>query len=375
MIIRVIAIRELFGKNYKIDLLFFWASEEKVREILHNNKLVALELYEYKKDKVETYWKIKVLIEFEWEEYRTLSNSTEIDQLVYLLSIVGFNVKNINYVGWNKLEQAKINEILASEKDKAAQWLKKQNDIILQNKEKDSAIFDDDKLEKTLKMTTEFLEKVPVFIEKAGDVLSKSEIKNLQDQLQELSKLKMWNNVEKISSFLEEAYENFNTLEQKYLSFQDSPNIDVSGSNITDAYLLSEISKLEKAKNLLKLWWAKTWEDVLYANLWWILLYLKLIKKDFLSKLKWGLRDFSEISYYLTLLSFLVTFFSALYFSLVNKNDIIFVIMICSWTIWLVFFIISFIKKKNNKWNILLLILWLIISIVLIRILKQFFIF
>lgn len=336
---------------------------------------MALELYEYKKDKVETYWKIKVLIEFEWEEYRTLSNSTEIDQLVYLLSIVGFNVKNINYVGWNKLEQAKINEILASEKDKAAQWLKKQNDIILQNKEKDSAIFDDDKLEKTLKMTTEFLEKVPVFIEKAGDVLSKSEIKNLQDQLQELSKLKMWNNVEKISSFLEEAYENFNTLEQKYLSFQDSPNIDVSGSNITDAYLLSEISKLEKAKNLLKLWWAKTWEDVLYANLWWILLYLKLIKKDFLSKLKWGLRDFSEISYYLTLLSFLVTFFSALYFSLVNKNDIIFVIMICSWTIWLVFFIISFIKKKNNKWNILLLILWLIISIVLIRILKQFFIF
>lgn len=375
MIIRVIAIRELFWKNYKIDLLFFWASEEKVREILHSYKLVALELYEYKKDKVETYWKTKILIEFEWEEYRTLSNFTEIDQLVYLLSIIWFNVKNINYVSWQKIEQVKINEILASEKDKAAQWLKKQNDIILQDKEKDAAIFDDDKLEKTLKLTTDFLEKVPVFIKKAGDVLSKSEIKNLQDQLQELSKLKMWNNVEKISSFLEQAYENFNTLEQKYLSFQESPNIDVSGSNITDAYLLAEISKLEKAKNLLKLWWAKTWEDVLYANLWWILLYLKLIKKDLLFKIKWRLRDYSNVSYYVTLLCFLVTFFSALYFSLINKNDIIFVIMICSWTIWLVFFIISFIKKKNNTWNILLLILWLIISILLIRILKQFFIF
>lgn len=375
MIIRVIAIRELFDENYKIDLLFFGVPEEKIRDILREYKLVALELYEYKKDKVEAYWKIKILIEFEWEEYRALSNFTEIDKLIYLLSIIWFNVKNINYVDSQKLEQTKINEILVAEKEEAREWLQKQNDIILKNKEKDAAIFDDQKLERTLKLTTEFLEKVPIFLEKAKNTLSKMELKSLEEQWQELSKLKMWNNEEKISSFLEWAYDNYNNLEQKYLSFQDSPNIDVSWSNITDAYLLSEISKLEKAKNLFKLWWAKTWEDALYANLWWVLLYFKLIKKDLLFKLKNFSKNFTKIFYYITLLSFFVTLLSALYLSVINKNDIIFVIMICSWIFWLVFFGISFIKKQSNLWNILLLSWWIAGSILLIWILKQFFIF
>lgn len=375
MIIRVIAIKELFWKNYKIDLLFFWVSEEKVRDILHEYKLVALEFYEYKKEKVESYWKIKVLLEFEWEEYRTLSNYAELDKLIYLLTIIWFNVKNINYVDWEKLEQEKINEILATEKDNAQKWLQKQKDIIAKNEEKDSAIFDDQKLEKTLKLTKEFLEKVPILIEKSKGTLSRSELKLLEDQWQELSKLKMWNNVEKISTFLESAYDNYTKLEQKYLSFLDSPNINVSGSNITDAYLLAEISKLEKAKNLLKIWWAKSGEDVLYANLWWVLLYLKLIKKDFLAKIKNFSQGFSDIFQYLTLLFLLISVFSSFYLSIVNKNNFIYVIMIYSWVFWLVFFGTSFIKKESNTLNILLLIWWIAVSIALIRILKQIFIF
>ena len=236
-------------------------------------------------------------------------------------------------------------------------------------------MFDDQKLEKTLRLTKEFLDKVPVFLAKAKNTLSRSELKILEDQRQELSKLKMWNNEEKISAFLEKAYDDYNNLEQKYLSFQDSPNIDVSWSNITDAYLLSEISKLEKAKNLLKIWWAKSWEDVLYGNLWWFLLYLKLIKKDLIFKLKNFSQHFSEIFHYITLFFFFITVLSSFYLSIINKNDFIFVIMICSWIFGLVFFGISFIKKWWNLLNILLLLWWFVVSIALIRILKQFFIF
>ena len=371
----MIAIKELFWENYKIDLLFFWVSEEKIRDILHEYKLVALELYEYKKEKVEAYWKIKVLLEIDEQEYRTLSNSTELDKLIYNLSVIWFNVKNINYVDWQKIEQSEINEILLSEKEKAEQRLQKQNDIVERNKEKDSAIFDDQKLERTLNLTKEFLEKVPIFVEKAKYTLSKADLKLLEEQWQQLSKLKMWNNVEKISTFLEDAYENYTNLEQKYLSFQDSPNIDVSGSEITDAYLLSEISKLEKAKNLLKIGWAKGWEDVLYANFWWVLLYFKLVKKDFLSKIKNISQNFPEIFYYVTLLFFFITIFSSVYLSIINKNEFLFVIMISSWIFWLVFFGLSLIKKKSNLLSILLLIWGSILSIVLIWVLKQFFIF
>ncbi|MBO4517048.1 hypothetical protein J5751_06575 [bacterium] len=80
---------------------------------------------------------------------------------------------------------------MSSQKEKAKQRLKRENDIVERNKEKDSAIFDDQKLERTLKLTKEFLEKVPIFVEKAKYTLSKAELKLLEDQRQELSKLKM----------------------------------------------------------------------------------------------------------------------------------------------------------------------------------------
>jgi len=53
MIFRVVAIKELFWKKHTVDFLIFWLSEEKVRDILREYKLVVLELYEYKKDKIE----------------------------------------------------------------------------------------------------------------------------------------------------------------------------------------------------------------------------------------------------------------------------------------------------------------------------------
>ena len=61
MIFHVVAIRELFGKNYSIDVLFFWLSEEWVRDVLREYKLVALQLYEYKEEKIKAYWKVKIL--------------------------------------------------------------------------------------------------------------------------------------------------------------------------------------------------------------------------------------------------------------------------------------------------------------------------
>lgn len=376
MIFRVVAIKELFWKKYTIDVLFFWLSEEKIRDILREYKLVVLELYDYKKDKVEKYWIIKILINFEWEEIKLLTNATEIESEIYLLSLIGFDVKNINYVSEEKkIEHTAICEVIKTEKGKADDWIKEQNDIIEQNKKKSEEMFDDQKLEKTQNLAKELLQKIPVFIEKAKDTISKNELKELYMQQQELSKLEMWSNVEKISSYLETIYANYSRLEQEFLAIQDSPNIDISGSNVSEAYLTSEITKLEKAKTLQKLWWAKKWDDALYANFWGVLLYFRLIKMDVLSKFKNFSLDFSKIFWYLSLSFYIITLLSAIYISIINKNDFAFVIMIYSSVFWLVLFCIKFIKREKILSNILLLIWALLISFWIIIFLKQFFIF
>lgn len=376
MIFHVVAIKELFEKKYTVDLLFFWLSEEKIREILHEYKLVALELYEYQKNKVEDYWVMKILINFNGEEVRLLTNATELENEIYLLSLIWFDIKNINYVSEEKkIEQNAINVVLETEKSKAAEWIKVQNDAIEQSKKKNEEMFDDQKLEKTQKLAKDLVEKIPVFIEKAKDTLSKNDLKELHNQQQELSKLEMWSNVEKISSFLEIVYNNYSKLEQEFLAIQESPNIEIAWSNVSDAYLISELTKLEKAKSLQKLWWAKKWDDVLYANLWWALLYFRLIKRDIFAKLKNFSLDFSKIFGYLSLSFFVIALLSSIYMSIINKNDFVFVIMICSGVFWLVLYGIKSIKPKKTISNILLLVWSILFSLWIIRVLSQIFIF
>ena len=379
MIFRVIVIKELFWTQYTLDMLFFWLSEEMVRNVLRAYKLIALELYEYKKENIESYWSIKILINFEWQDIRLLSNSKNLDSLLFSLFVSWFDVKNINYINENKIDQEKIYEIISAKNKEAEQWIQEQEDLLKQQEHKNEEFFNDQNLEKIQNLTKEFLEKVPDFIEKAKDTLPKSDIKELYWQRQELSKLKMWSNAEKISSFLETAYNNFNRLEQDFLTFQESGNIDVEWSNITDTYLAAEVKKLEKAKSLLKLWWAKWWEDMLYANFWWILIYFKLIKKDLTAKAKDFSKDFPQIFEYLLLGLIFIQLFATVYFLLsnlsTNINEYIYVMFIRFWVFWLVLYWINFINKKSLLYNILLLCGWISISLLIIFILKQNFIF
>ncbi len=379
MIFHVVAIRELFGKNYSIDVLFFWLSEERVRDVLREYKLVALQLYEYKEEKVKNYWKIKILINFEWQEIRLLSNTTEIEGTVYWLSVIWFDIQNINFVE-NWLEQTKIDEILKTAKADATQWLNEKKEADAQKKKKEAELFDEKKWEKYQIEINKLLNNIQKLTNDAKDFVDKDKLKNLFKQWQELSKLKMWRNFEKIAITLEKTYNLYGDLEQEYLLKQKASRIQVSWSNVSDTYVVSEIQKLEKAKWLTNLWSTNV-NDVLNANFWWVLMYLKFLKKDLVEKLKSFPDKFPKIFDDILLWMILLETFAWLYFSLSkvlyysDMNDYVYVMLVNFGVFWLVIYWANFIKKKSLVYNIVLLVLWVFISILLVWILKQNFIF
>ena len=379
MIFRVVVIKELFETKYTLDVLFFWITEEEIREILRQYKLVALELYEFKKENVEEYSSVKVLINFEWQEIRLLSNTQNLESFLYSLIASWFDVQNINYVDNRAIDQEQINKILAEKKAEVNEWIKQQEEILAQQEQKNEQYFNDQKLEKVQQLTKDFLEKVPSFLESAKGVLPKSELKGLYSQRQELSKWKMWSNVEKISSFLEEAYGNYTRLEQELLDFQDSPNIGIEWSNITNAYLAAEVKKLEKARSMLKLWSAKWWQDMLYANLWWILIYFNLLKKDIAVRSKKRKFNFEKVVRSVLLWFVFLEIVSVAYFMIFknssNMNYYIYSMLVEFGVFWLVLYWINFIKKQSLFINILLSCGWIAVSLFIIWALKQNFIF
>ena len=215
MIFHVVAIRELFWKNYSIDVLFFWLSEERVRDVLREYKLVALEIYEYKKEKVENYWKLKILIEFEWQDIRLLSNATDLEGIAYWLSVLWFNIKNINNVGNDQIEQAEIDKILNKAKSDAKEWLTEQENIIAQKEKKEEELLDEKKWEKYRLEIDKLLKNIEKLVNDAKNDVPKEKLNKLFKQWQELSKLKMWRNLEKIASFLEATYNIYSDTEQE----------------------------------------------------------------------------------------------------------------------------------------------------------------
>lgn len=379
MIFHVVAIRELFWKNYSIDLLFFGLPEERVRDVLREYKLVALQLYEYKEEKVKDYWKIKVLIKFEWQEYKLLSNATDIDWIAYWLSVIWFDIENINYVQ-NWIDQEVIDGILQTAKSEAEQRLKEQKQVVAKKEEEDARLLDEKKREKYQIEINKLLSNIQKLTERAKSVVPQEKLKTLFRQWQELSKLKMWRNFEKISSLLEKTYSNYSDLEQQYLSSLKASRIQVAGSNVSDTYVISEIQKLEKAKWLTNLWSTNV-NDVFKASFWWLIMYLKFLKKDFAEKLKlfptYTSKMFNDILLWLLMLET----FSWFYFSLSkvfyynNMNDYVYVMLVKFGVFWLVLYWINFIKKWSLVFNMVLLVVWILISILLVRILKQNFIF
>ena len=161
---------------------------------------------------------------------------------------------------------------------------------------------------------------------------------------------------------------------------QKASRIQVAWSNVSDTYVISEIQKLEKAKWLTNVWSTNV-NDVLKANFWWFVMYLKFLKKDFVEKLKWFPDKFPKIFDDILLWMVLLETFSWLYFSLSkvlyysDMNDYVYVMLVNFWVFWLVLYWANFIKKKTLAYNIILLIGRVFVSIALVWILKQNFIF
>jgi hypothetical protein len=242
-------------------------------------------------------------------------------------------------------------------------------------------MFNDEKLEKILVLVDWLLKKIPDFVKKAWNVLPKEELKELDEQWQELAKLKMWRNVEMLSSLLWKTYNKYNELEQEYFATQSDTDEEKEWIDISNVFVTSEIQKLEKAKNLMKIWWATGWTDMLYANFWHLLVYLKLIKRDFEIQFKDFCKDPSEFFDYLSLWFILLLIMSSSYFAFSNiikikdMNEYVFVMFINFGVCWVILYLLNLIRKKWLLTNVVVLICWAIISFVCIWILKRSFIF
>ena len=183
-------------KSIPVELIFLTEDEALVKAILEKIHLIILSFGPYKGD-LSTFGDLYA--KFLWEE-QTLEIRSPLTNLKTLCSDLfrlGLNIIDINSIQ-NPIELETIQKLLASSSQEVTTEHDVQKTQIQAKKNIETKIYSDARLNKSKEASDWLVSRVPVITQRTDRSLSFGELKQLRDLSEELKKLKMGNNFEKI---------------------------------------------------------------------------------------------------------------------------------------------------------------------------------
>lgn len=377
MIFHTIAIKEVSKKNYNVNVLIQAESVEFIKSLLQSYNLAILEISEYKWE-VDTFGTAEITINHKNKDVVMTSNLNNLRTLVHDFLIIGFDVKSVNFVDYRKLSWQEVSTIIQQAKDDVAldKKLEKESTDI----ENETIFLHDIKLEKAISVANDVLQDIQQNIYPNEDIISKDKIRDIKLIEQDLIKLKMWSNAEKIIDVLEKLINKVSDAKWEVLSKQDKSLILLDSAN-TDVDIQQELNLLDKAKKLNEIWETRTINDYFYKITWAFGIQIKCLWNDIVNKIRNSSEFLSNIFNIINIFIFMMLILSWLTLWLSNfwwenvTDPYYYIVIIFFWVFGLVAYVLNFFNEKNSRKSLILIWIWLIISIVLYLFFKYNFVF
>lgn len=280
MYFRIIGIKEAQNKKYNMDILIQWESESEVRWLLQDRGVVLLNISPYE-NSAESFWTLKLDIKYQNKKIAIISYLTDIQIASLTFLMIGFDVLYINFLGDAKLPDTEVQNILSKSKLEVEESQQTETQTVAQKKETEKKIYKDSNLEKILKIAQETFGQIEFLLQKVEDKVSQDKIRDLKIMEQELTKLKMWRNDDKMSDLLEKIYDKSHEIETEYLDYmQKHKNYPIPNSIVTNIDIVTENQKYKKAKKIKEIGATRDADDNYYLSFEKTGLYAKLLIKD-----------------------------------------------------------------------------------------------
>ncbi len=359
-----------------MDILIEWNSEKFIRSFLETHNIVVLNFSEYKKPK-DFFWKLFFTTEFKNVDINITTYLTDIESALFNFLMIWFNIKNINFTDQNKLSDIDVQNLIKDISSKVMTIKNKENKDLQQQKEQEKRIYKDDNLEKVLKIVEKTFLQIDSLLEKVWDSVSQDKTRDLKVMKQELTKLKMWRNDDKMAELLEKIYKKSDELEREYLEYlKKNIYYPIAGSCVSNIDIISENQKLKKAKQIKQIWAKRDKDDNYYLSFESTWLYLKFLRKDCKNKIKdlswffFNIFDNLEFAAIFVLIAtvLILRFKKVSFFTQENLYNYVFLLK--TWIFWFILFFFKKTRKSKTYSNILLLLLIILLSIWLFWFLK-----
>jgi hypothetical protein len=348
--------------------------------LLHDLNIVILDVVEYPGE-ASSFGNVWVTVSYQDQDVNIISNLNNLRMLAHKFIMMWFDVKGINFLDWRKMNEKVAAELLNLAKHDVDMENTINKDIWQEEERQEENVYRDAELEKTLAVAEWQINDINNKIYTIWSSISSKDIKDIRTMEQELWKLRMWRNMDKIIELLEKVLIKALDIKQKYLATQrPHERLIIQWSGITDIDVQSELNILDKARNISKIGKARTFDDQYYGLFGFAWIQMKFLWRDIIRKITDVdnmLSVLFEFLHYLIFFVLLICILDIWYKTLWDTWDInayLYVILIMCGVGWLVGHGISHYKAENEVKQIILFGWWILLSVAIYLLIKYYFV-
>lgn len=280
MYFHLIWIKEKNWNNYDLNLILRWWDEDFIRKFLSNRWVVIVSINEYTDDP-NAFWDIVISLTYSWTEIQLIAQWQDLSESMSFFVSLWLRPLSINFLS-NPIAEEQMKNML----DSIVLTVEEENKKIKQQEEyeemKEKKKYEETWIKDWLRIINSNIDHIEQVLKAGHWVLSSHNIKELENYLAEMKKIRLWTNFNKMTSLMLDSHillkkaENEIFEANKQNKFLIDKNSSLTNIDVLREYLHS--SKVSE-QAIMQPAWLSTYESI--TN---ILgkryIFLKLLRRD-----------------------------------------------------------------------------------------------
>lgn len=239
MYFHLIWIREKGWEKYELDMILHWWSEDLIRDFLSHRWVVIVSLTEYKEDP-KAFWNITMSVLYDNTEIQLLMPWEDLSERLYFVAFLWLAPQIVNFVD-NPIPDLQMKELIRTTFLK----IKEENEKIKQEKEeeilKEQKKYEESSIKDWLKILNDNIDRIEQVIKAGQWILSWQELKELEDYSNDMKKIRLWTNFNKMAALVLDSHSLVKKAEEQIFSTYDSQKFLIDkNSSVTNIDVLSD---------------------------------------------------------------------------------------------------------------------------------------
>ena len=358
MYFHLIWIKEKNWKKNELDILLQWWDEDFIRKFLASRWVVIVSIVEYKEDP-NSFWNIVIEVVYNDADIKIIIKWEDLAETTYSIMYLWINPVSINFVV-NPIPEDQMKDMINSTLSK----IKEEDEKIKKEKEleelKEQKKYEETGIKDWLKIINSNIDHIEQLIKAWEGIISWSELKELDSYLNEMKKIRLGTNFNKMASLVLDSQNLVKNAEKQVIDANASHEFLVNeNSVVSNIDVLNEYFSLNRISNRARLQPSGLKPSENMASILWTnTIFLNLLRRDMsnildITSMEEVFRITMNVIEYIVLTAIAVVSLMRLFTSVSWIGDFSLYLLPALWRLWLLLYLF------NNLW-----LKWIIVKFV-----------